>query len=259
MSGNDGIVVQPRDLYLLREISVMRVIDRNQAMLVGSFHSLTRVNTCLLALTRAGLLRRFFLGSGGGRKAIYALSRKGAELVCVPYRGPRRPQGALLAADNFVQHQLTVNDIYCTLKYRPIPLPHVTFREWRAFFQPVVPSLALIPDGYVEFVVNSRIVPCFLEIDLGNESLGIWKEKAENYVALSESEELLEELEQGEFGVLVLVNSERRLHSIRKAVADVTESVFRFATLESVRDDFFGSIWSRPTDGTTKPLFETTP
>src|ERR1035438_1909447 len=66
-----NMIVQPRDLQLLRELGVMRVLDREQARIVAGFQSTTRANTRLLALTRAGLLRRFFLGSGGGRKALY--------------------------------------------------------------------------------------------------------------------------------------------------------------------------------------------
>lgn len=66
----------------------MRVVDREQAIIAGGFNSTTRVNTRLLALTRAGLLRRFFLGTNAGnRKAIYALSHKGAALIGATPRG----------------------------------------------------------------------------------------------------------------------------------------------------------------------------
>src|SRR6266487_1550579 len=71
MTGNDkkrGLVVQPRDRKLLEELAVMRVVDREQAKIVAGFGSTTRANTRLLALTRAGLLRRFFLSS---RKSLY--------------------------------------------------------------------------------------------------------------------------------------------------------------------------------------------
>ena len=95
----------------------MRIADNEQIKIVAGFGSTTRVNTRLLKLVRAGLLRRFFLGSGGGRKAIYAVSEKGAQLVDVPLRGPRRPQGAMLVADAFVEHQLALNSIYCGLKF----------------------------------------------------------------------------------------------------------------------------------------------
>ena len=97
MTGNDrqGIVIQDRDRHLLRELSVMRVIDREQAKHVAGFGSTTRANCRLLALSRAGLLRRMFLGTvGGARKALYSLSAEGAKLVGVPMRGPRRRRKA---------------------------------------------------------------------------------------------------------------------------------------------------------------------
>src|SRR5260221_11970455 len=93
MNGNehDGLVIQERDRHLLQELAVMRVIDREQVKTVAGFGSTTRANSRLLALTSAGLLRRFFLGTtGAGQKALYALSPKGAQLVGVPLRAPRR-------------------------------------------------------------------------------------------------------------------------------------------------------------------------
>src|ERR1017187_10206916 len=117
MGGNDRIILQERDLHLLREPSVMRVIDREQAKIVAGFGSTTRANARLLALTRAGLLRRFFLGTRGGcQRTLYALSLKGAQLVGVPLRAPRRRMDEALVADFVVLHQLLVNEIYCAVK-----------------------------------------------------------------------------------------------------------------------------------------------
>ena len=101
MTGIDmkrGLVVQPRDMKLLGELAIMRVVDREQAKIVAGFGSTTRANARLLALTRAGLLRRFFLGS---RKSLYALSEKGAQLAEVPLRGPRRKANEMLVADRY--------------------------------------------------------------------------------------------------------------------------------------------------------------
>jgi hypothetical protein len=262
MNGNNHLaqhrmILQPRDLHLLRELSVMRVVDREQASIVASFGSVTRSNTRLLALTRAGLLRRFFLGSGGGRKALYALSPKGALAADVPVRGPRRPQNTLLVADYFVGHQLAVNGIYCTLKYGAIPVPQVAFHRWLDFHQPIVSGVSLIPDGYVELTAPIGIAACFLEIDLGHESLAIWRAKVQNYLQLALSGKYQELFMQERFRVLVIANSERRLHSIRKAVTDITNKIFWFATLESVRDGFFAPVWFRPTDNQPTSLIET--
>jgi hypothetical protein len=259
MGGNDGIVLQARDLHLFRELAVMRVVDREQAKVVAGFASTSRANVRLLALTRAGLLRRFFLGSGGGRKALYVLSPKGAQAAQVPCRGPRRPPDAVLVADYFVGHQLAVNALYCTLKYGVIPVPQMTFHRWQSFHEPVVPGIRLIPDGYVEFVTPKGITACFLEVDLGHESQTIWKRKVEHYVDLALSGKYQEYFGYEHFRVLVLANSERRLHSIRKTTSAITQKLFWFTTLASVQSDFFASVWFR--SGVSQPtkLFETPP
>jgi hypothetical protein len=106
MAGNKGFIFQPRDRHLLRELAILEVADCEQIKVVAGFGSTIRANTRLLQLVRAGLLRRFFLGSGGGRKALYALSQKGAQLVDVSYRGPRRRQDEVLVADYYIAHQL---------------------------------------------------------------------------------------------------------------------------------------------------------
>lgn len=253
------LILQWRDLHLVRELAVMRVMDREQAKIVAGFGSTSRANARLLALTRAGMLRRFFLGSGGGRKAIYALSRKGAQAAQVPCRGPRRPQDAFIVADYFVGHQLAVNAIYCALKYGVIPVPHVTFHRWLSFAEPVVPEIRLIPDGYVEFMTPTGITACFLEVDLGHESQTIWKRKAEHYLELALSGKYREHVGHERFRVLVLANSERRLHSIRKTVRAITQKIFWFATLASVRNDFFAPVWFRPGNNQPTKLFETPP
>jgi len=107
MTGIDphGLVIQERDRRLLRELAIMRIIDREQAKCVAGFGSTTQVNARLLRLTRAGLLRRFFLGTkGGGQKALYTPSASGAKLVDVPFRGLRRRSDEVLIADFFVVH-----------------------------------------------------------------------------------------------------------------------------------------------------------
>jgi len=262
MNGNEhhGMVIQERDRHLLKELSVMRVIDREQAKIVAGFGSTTRANVRLLLLTRAGLLRRFFLAtSGGGKKALYALSAKGAQLVAVPQRGPRRRADESLATDFFVQHQLIVNQIYCALKYGAIPVDRISFRRWIAFHQPLTSGLRLIPDGYVELATPAGIVAMFLEVDLGNESLAVWKEKVRNYLQFALSGECERQFGQSRFRVLVLANSERRLHSIRTAVSAATDKIFWFASLESVNGDgFFAPVWLLPKGEGRLPLIQET-
>lgn len=251
-----AMIVQPRDLAFLRILAMLGVVDRDLFMVIAGFHSITRANTRLLQLYRSGLLRRFFLGSGGGRKAIYALSPKGALLAAVPYRGPRRRQGELLIGDVYVQHQLTVNSIYCAFARKPISIPNVTFIRWLRFYEPMTSSLRLIPDGYVELDTSAGRLCAFVEVDLGHESLSIWREKAKQYLQLALTGEFERRFHADRFRVLVLVTSERRLNSIRKAVSSVTEKIFWFATLEATSSNFFAPVWFRPSGEQPKSLIE---
>ena len=117
----------------------------------------------LLALTRAGLLHRFFLGTiAGGAKALYTLSANGARLVGVTASGPGRREDQAVVADFFIQHQLGINEVYCALKYGTRTPEGIAFQRWRAFPKQPTPGLRLIPDGYFEVETPSGIVAAFL-------------------------------------------------------------------------------------------------
>jgi hypothetical protein len=252
------MVIQERDRQLLRELAVMRVIDREQAKIVGGFGSTTRVNTRLLALTRAGLLRRFFLGTtAGGAKALYALSKKGAQLVGVPERGPQRRHDAALVGDLFVEHQLAVNGIRCSLKSQSATLQGIALERWLGFSEPLTPSIRLIPDAYLELKTPTGISAAFLEMDLGTESRTVWKDKVQNYLRYALSGQFEQAFRQDRFRVLVVAHSERRLRSIRETVAPMTEKVFWFASLESIhRDGLCAPVWLRPRGDDRLPLIK---
>jgi Replication-relaxation len=262
MLGNNrtGIVIQERDKVLLRELGHLRVIDREQAKIVGGFGSTTRVNTRLLALTRAGLLKRFFLGTkAGGAKALYSLSPKGAALVGVPERGPQRPRDSALVGDLFVEHQLAVNSVYCTFKVQS-PAAGVNFRRFLSFSKPLTPGVQLIPDGYVELAHASGVLAAFLEIDLGSESLRVWKEKVRNYLLYALSGAFLTEFGTDRFRVLVVAHSDRRLESIRRVVGEATQKIFWFASFSSIeRDGVFAPVWQRPQGDDREPLVKEIP
>jgi len=241
-------------MHLLRELATMRVIDREQAQIVAGFGSTTRVNTRLHALSQVGLLRRFFLGTAdGGRKALYALSRKAAQLVDVPYAGPRLHAEGTLVADFFIRHQFAINQIYCALKYGPLP-PTVTFRQWATFRRPLAPEIRLIPDGYVELDTSLGILRAFLEIDLGNERVKLWKEKVRNYLHMALSRKY--DGHPGEsFRVIVITSTETQRRMIEKTIKASTQKIFWTTTFEAVnRSGFFSEIWHRPNTREAQPF-----
>lgn len=261
MVGNDGkaVVIQERDRKLFTELAVMRVVDREQAKIVAGFGSTTRANARLLALTRAGLLRRFFLGTtAGGTKALYALSQKGAALVGAPLRGPQRRKDETLAVDSFTTHQLAVNEVYCALRFGTLP-HEVSFRRWLTFFEPIAQGLRLIPDGYVELETPAGVLAAFLEVDLGHERGPVWKKKAERYLEFALAASKTEAFHRP-FRVLVIATSERRARSIRTVLRQTTDKIFWFTSLELVRKDgLFARVWLRPKGDDREPLVKELP
>jgi Replication-relaxation len=257
MTGNNEprLVIQPRDEHLLRELTVMRIIDRDQAKLVAGFGSTTRANTRLLALYRAGLLRRFFQGTvAGGKKSLYALSPRGARLV-----GEARPaklrygNDELLATNFFVVHQLRVNAVYCAMRYEPIPIPGVSLVRWQHFSQPVAPRL--IPDGYAELAAPQGSVASFLEIDLGFEGTAVWKAKVETYLRYASSGAFAKAFGQAQFRVLVIANTEKRAQLLAKVVGSITTKIFWLGSFEAIdRDGLWSPVWVRPSDAVSKRL-----
>jgi hypothetical protein len=257
---NGDIVIQERDRHLLKELAIFRVVDREQAKIIGGFNSTTRVNTRLLALTKAGLLRRFFLGANeASKKAVYSLSPKGAALIGATVHGPRRPNDALLVADFFALHQLAINDVYCALK-RASASSAISIVRWLSFYQSLAEQIRLIPDAYCELGTRESTMTAFLEVDLGHERLKVWMRKITNYIQLALSGEYKRRFGQDQFRVLVVANSERRLESIRKTVRSSTQKIFWFTTIDSIQSKGpFAVIWLRPQGDERQSFFPIQP
>jgi len=252
-----GTVLQKRDLHLLSEVGVMRIIDRESAKAAAKFGSTTRANTRLLALTRACLLRRFFVGTvGSGRKAIYTLSAKGRALVAAKLGGINRASGRLVVGDAFVEHQTGINEIYLALKYRSALTSASRLSRWLTFCQSISDAVKLTPDAYLEIRAGDTLRAMFLEVDLGTEALSEWEKKASYYLQLAVSGEFLKRFRQPQFRVLVVANSDRRIANIRATVARSTDKIFWFTTFETInRDGFWSPIWLRPTGDQRHSLF----
>ena len=262
MSGNKPkgnrrvrFVLQDRDRHLMRELSIMRVVDREQAQEVAAFPSLRRSNRRLLALTREGLLRRIFVANAQvGQKALYTLSPKatalvGARLAGLPFRQTQ------FGASPFLMHRLAVNEIYLLLKYRPLPKPDMRLARWISFREPLTLATPLIPDGYFEVVAEGVIRTMFLEADLGTESLPVWQKKAQLYIQMALSGQFTEMFRQPQFRVLVIATTDLRLRHIRTIVAKATDKIFWFSTFDLIKQrGFWSPIWLRPAGDQLVPL-----
>jgi len=250
-------VLQPRDRHLLTELARLRVVDREQARLIGGFGSLTRINTRLLALVRAGLLVRVPVGTvRGGHKFVYALSRHGAQLLEQPFRALPVRTDTVLAGNVFLEHQLRINALYLQLAYRRIPLPGIQLRHWRTFQRPISAQVSLLPDAYIELNTPTGIRAMFLEMDLGTESLRIWKRKVAAYLQLAVSGEFLTQFQLPQFRVLVVAPSMRRLNTIRAVVAQRTSKVFWLTTFDTCTTaSLWAATWWRPTGEQRQTFF----
>lgn len=258
MAGNrkkTGLVLQERDRRLLSELATMRIMDRELAKVAVGFGSTTRANTRLLKLTRAGLLNRFFVGSiAAGRKAIYTLSKTGGVLAGAEYRRISRSHGKTLVGDLYVDHQMRINEVYCTAKFRPLPIG-TRFVGWRVFHEPLSEHSRLVPDGYFELHSPAGTPPMFLEVDLGHQSMRVLEQKTRQYLQLAVSGDFARLFRKQQFRVLVITTSPRRLTKIRSVIAKQTDKVFWLSDFQTInRVGFWSACWLRPSGDQTLPL-----
>jgi len=250
----DTTVIQERDHHLLRELSVMRVIDREQAKIICGFGSISRVNRRLLALTQAKLLKRIFMGGPAWKKSFYFLSSLGAKLVGTDHV-LRRRNNEFVTSDYFLPHQLAINSVYCAAKYRPHPPEGISVIRHDSFYLPIDAHRSLIPDRYLEFSIPEGTLPAFLEVDLGNESLRTWRSKVEKYLRYAISHDFERTFGHPAFRVLAVTNSEGRTRALRRATLEVTNKLFWFTTLDAIRwSGFWSRIWLRPGAREGEPL-----
>jgi hypothetical protein len=152
---------------------------------------------------------------------------------------------------------MRVNDLYCTVKYEPIPVQGTRFIRWLAFHEPLETGLALIPDGYFEVATRARVLAAFVEVDLGHESRTVWRAKVQGYLRHAVSGSFRARFGQDQFRTLVVADSDRRILSLRAATADITQKIFWFTTFDAVRrEGFWSPIWQRPKDDARLPLIE---
>ncbi len=244
-----GTITTARDLSILRTVSLARVLDGGQIKVVGGFSCVRRTNRRLLKLVRAGLLKRWFVGTaGGGQKALYGLSPQGAALIGETTKGliPWK-QDTLITSSQFLGHQQAVNGIFILARFRPLPLG-LSYERWLRPTLPISPSVPLIPDGYFEIRQNGTLLPMFLEADLGTESSAVWRKKVELYLKLAVSGEFERLFGEKKFRTLVLLPSNRRLESVRNTIAKRTEKLFWLSTQGEVESQgLWSNIWLRPT------------
>jgi len=243
------LVLQQRDLRLLGELVTMRAVDRQQAEVIAGFRSKSRSSERLLRLTRAGYLRQTAVGSAAkGLKAVYTLGSKAASALGAPVTGLRFSASAGIGGQIFLTHQLHINEVALSVKYRGIPVAGCRFRRWESFSGVLSEAIPLKPDGYFELDTPQGIRAAFVEVDLGSESVKVFADKVERYLRLATSGAFTERFRLSQFRVLVITTTDARVRNLRQATATRTDKLFFFTTFERTdQHGLFGSHWNRPT------------
>lgn len=236
-NGREALILQPRDLLLLRFLAQLRVLDRSQIERLAGFGSISRVNVRLARLRGNGLILRYFTAtSTGSRRSIYTLSKHGAREASMSHRALKWSPDTIVLGNAFIAHQLSLNDLYISAMKEGV--------RWQQPAKPLFPSVPIIPDAYMKDASASF----FVELDLGTEALQVWTRKVAEYLKLAVSGAYLQIIPHSSFAVLVVANSEKRLRSLRQQVAKQTQKLFWFATLETTnRQGFWSVSWLRAT------------
>lgn len=193
-----------RDVQLVRDIALSHVLSRDQIIELGYFHSVSRVNARLRALTEEGFIQR--LETPFFSQNLYASGRKARLIV-----GERI--GALLdgrkGSPRYIQHALSVTRTRIAFTQRP-------GNKWRFEQQAFVQfsfdgrRMEAKPDGLV--VGPSGLLA--VEVDLGNVSYPKFKQKLASYSAFLRSGQCQVHWNAGTFHLLVVTTSSARVNRL---------------------------------------------
>ncbi len=242
-NGSKNVILQARDLLLLRTLSDLRLLSRDQIAALSGFQSITRVNVRLAKLTRAGLIQRYFVASeSGGRSSIYALTRKGSQTAQLPFQPLKWLPNSIIIGNAFAAHQLAINEIRVAASDSGrVPV------IWKTLDEPIAESTKLIPDALIERQFDTEWRSLFLEVDLGTEALPTWTKKVQQYLQLATSGNFRDVVQADRFAVLVVANSDARSRQLRAHIAVLTQKLFWFTTLKTIKErGFWSPIWLRP-------------
>ena len=154
----------------------------------------------------------------------------------------------LITVSSSLEHQLGINELYCTIKYRQVAMESGKLIRWENLHRPIDSKRSLIPDASIEIARSAETIAAFFEFDLGHENLIVWKKKVEKYLQYAISGDFQSFVRHSQFRVLVVTNSDARLRALRLATASITDKIFWFATMDFIRrQSFWSAVWLRPT------------
>ena len=228
--GTLGCRLRERDFDILREVSLHRVLRRDDLINLGFFKSISRCNHRMSQLVRAGLLRRVYGINGLERhESIYGLGRSAGPLLeRFTGIGQASPRGQSTCESPLaLEHSLRILDYRhkvikgCTengLQLREWLAEPECYHEFEYSPGPSMPwkSVSIKPDACFKLAKASQSARFFLEIDLGHVSLPRFGEKLRRYAVYLQSGAYVEAYGDCNFGVVTVTTGARRLHHLQR-------------------------------------------
>jgi hypothetical protein len=91
-------------------------------------------------------------------------------------------------------------------------------------------------------------------MDLGTEALPVWSRKVTEYLKLAATGAFREIVSHPQFAVLVVTDTEERMHLLRRHIAKQTQKLFWFQTLSNIkRQGFWSAFWLRSEGSALSP------
>ncbi|HVT12579.1 MAG TPA: replication-relaxation family protein [Fimbriimonadaceae bacterium] len=251
-------MLQPRDEALVAEVFLHRVMSRDQAIGLGFFGSVTRANTRLLTLTRAGLLKRVERAPEMGGQFLYRAGEASAPLLARRLDADQSSVRRLLVPPSplCLTHMLRVLDLrlafvraaargeFQIVRWLPELLCRHEFetKSPRGIWQRNI----LKPDGYIELQGWGGVSCIFVEVDLGHVSSARFAEKLAAYRTYLETGIFQEAYGRETFAVLVVTTGPRRLEHLRPATGQADAPPALFTTFQDIEAlGVAGQIWRK--------------
>lgn len=215
--------VTPRDIRLVRDVSLSHILSRDQAIRLGYFGSVSRANTRLKLLADAKYLKVF--ETPFHAQHLYQAGVKAGELL-----GGRieRIVSARTGSPRYIQHALAVTEIRLALSARGKDGWRFEVQA-RHSFEYGGGVLDVRPDGL--FLSGSKAL--FIEADLGTCSLGKFGKKCAGYARYLESGSFAASYGDIAMQVLTVTTGIQRASSLNRVMGQHGLD-FRVCTLEDL-------------------------
>ncbi|MBI5708228.1 MAG: replication-relaxation family protein [Armatimonadetes bacterium] len=250
--------LRARDLKILADLFLHRVMSRDQLIALGYFGSVPRCNNRLRKLQDHGYVRRYcHLARGSGSQALLSLGRSAAAIIANHLELPEedvRLQAGRDAPTMFLEHTLGLVDLRILfgkaalnlelLAYDWLPEPlcrhEYSVRRGSAWIKCVVK-----PDAYVHWATAGETRAFMIEFDLGHVSQRAFQRKAQAYRRYHADGAFTEAYAHESFDVLTVTTSERRLGNLSMVAGTGGRPQFLFTTLSDLREKgAAGVIWT---------------